>query len=441
MVHKSLLQIAEDLKIVNHIRGVFSELQDSLAISMESSCLVNNLSRTWIFTDGIANGTYSYLIFGCFLDQSDVTTRTSGSGVHNDCLQNVDGRIDRIGVDFLSPMHFSVEKPDHYYSYNFSIPGSYQNQMVQMINKHVGDKNSVQGCAKSGNLQPPPTSKRASAEQQKHEPSRGVGDTYDASVAAVNSAMQMSCLPPQVHASTPSNVRTELSSVPEPELPDVLLCQDPANVLHRFCAGYELFEALGPAFQKQNTNYEWGSETDMAVEMSEEMPSSSLITANSGTENLLEAVVANINNEVDKIDNSLHKSEFLLNSEKMSEPCTSDVGSISSAGYSFDRETLNSLNSSGAYGVRYSKGFSSTSCSRGSETLEKPQESNKVHKKRARPGESCRPRPRDRQLIQDRIKELRELVPNGSKVTSTHSSYALCLRSMLNEISINDNAV
>lgn len=432
------MQIAEDLKIVNHIRGVFSELQDSLAISMESSCLVNNLSRTCIFTDGIANRTYSYLIFGCFLGQSDVTTRTSGSGAYNDCLQSVDGRIDRIGVDFLSPMHFSVEKPDHY-SYNFSIPGSYQNQMVQMINKHVGDKNSVQGCVKSENLQPPPTSKRDFTEQQKHEPSRGVGDTsseakcgevrsrssaYDASVAAVNSAMQMSCLPPQVHVSTPSNVRTELSSVPE--LPDVLLCQDPANVLHRFCAGYELFEALGPAFQKQNTNYEWGSETDMAVEMSEEVPSSSLITANSGTEHLLEAVVANINNEVDKIDNSLHKSEFLLNSEKMSEPCTSDVGSISSAGYSFDRETLNSLNSSGAYGVRYSKGFSSTSCSRGSETLEKPQESNKVHKKRARPGESCRPRPRDRQLIQDRIKELRELVPNGSKVTSMHSSYSLC---------------
>ncbi|KAF5958598.1 hypothetical protein HYC85_005823 [Camellia sinensis] len=30
-------------------------------------------------------------------------------------------------------------------------------------------------------------------------------------------------------------------------------------------------------------------------------------------------------------------------------------------------------------------------------------------------GENCRPRPRDRQLIQDRIKELRDLVPNGSK--------------------------
>ncbi|CAN6442820.1 unnamed protein product [Victoria cruziana] len=39
----------------------------------------------------------------------------------------------------------------------------------------------------------------------------------------------------------------------------------------------------------------------------------------------------------------------------------------------------------------------------------------KINKKRAKPGESCRPRPRDRQQIQDRIKELREIVPDGAK--------------------------
>lgn len=37
-------------------------------------------------------------------------------------------------------------------------------------------------------------------------------------------------------------------------------------------------------------------------------------------------------------------------------------------------------------------------------------------RKRARAGESMRPRPKDRQLIQDRVKELREIVPNGAKV-------------------------
>ncbi|XP_074583580.1 uncharacterized protein LOC141839675 [Curcuma longa] len=45
----------------------------------------------------------------------------------------------------------------------------------------------------------------------------------------------------------------------------------------------------------------------------------------------------------------------------------------------------------------------------------KPEESLKAVKKRARPGESTRPRPKDRQQIQDRLKELREIVPNGAK--------------------------
>ncbi|XP_006647675.1 transcription factor bHLH157-like [Oryza brachyantha] len=46
--------------------------------------------------------------------------------------------------------------------------------------------------------------------------------------------------------------------------------------------------------------------------------------------------------------------------------------------------------------------------------VKKPEEV-KVVKKRARPGESTRPRPKDRQQIQDRVKELREIVPNSAK--------------------------
>ncbi|KAL6005644.1 hypothetical protein ACLOJK_006214 [Asimina triloba] len=45
----------------------------------------------------------------------------------------------------------------------------------------------------------------------------------------------------------------------------------------------------------------------------------------------------------------------------------------------------------------------------------RPEEPPKLTRKRARPGESSRPRPKDRQQIQDRVKELREIVPNGAK--------------------------
>ncbi|KAJ0260195.1 hypothetical protein HA466_0064310 [Hirschfeldia incana] len=37
------------------------------------------------------------------------------------------------------------------------------------------------------------------------------------------------------------------------------------------------------------------------------------------------------------------------------------------------------------------------------------------NRKRLKPGENPRPRPKDRQMIQDRVKELREIIPNGAK--------------------------
>ncbi|KAI4303619.1 hypothetical protein MLD38_039227 [Melastoma candidum] len=45
----------------------------------------------------------------------------------------------------------------------------------------------------------------------------------------------------------------------------------------------------------------------------------------------------------------------------------------------------------------------------------KTEEPRRATKRRARPGESTRPRPKDRQLIQDRLKELRVIIPNGAK--------------------------
>ncbi|KAF3439470.1 hypothetical protein FNV43_RR17748 [Rhamnella rubrinervis] len=45
----------------------------------------------------------------------------------------------------------------------------------------------------------------------------------------------------------------------------------------------------------------------------------------------------------------------------------------------------------------------------------KTDEFGKSHRKRLKPGENPKPRPKDRQMIQDRVKELREIVPNGAK--------------------------
>ncbi|XP_068636045.1 transcription factor EMB1444-like [Aristolochia californica] len=42
-------------------------------------------------------------------------------------------------------------------------------------------------------------------------------------------------------------------------------------------------------------------------------------------------------------------------------------------------------------------------------------EQSKLGRRKGRTADVCRPRPRDRQMIQDRVKELREIVPNGGK--------------------------
>lgn len=152
----------------------------------------------------------------------------------------------------------------------------------------------------------------------------------------------------------------------------------------KFPAGCELYEALGPAYYKDTGYYNWGKVDEMPG-----TSSSNLLAPNSGSEHLLEAVVANV---------CQSDSEF-SNSVKLVEPHFNDMQTSGSGCYSFES----------------SLGFSSASHSRCGESLERSQEPVNVTKKRAKPGESSRPRPRDRQLIQDRIKELRELVPNGSK--------------------------
>ncbi|PKA51691.1 Transcription factor LHW [Apostasia shenzhenica] len=58
------------------------------------------------------------------------------------------------------------------------------------------------------------------------------------------------------------------------------------------------------------------------------------------------------------------------------------------------------------------------------------EEAGKLNRKKTRPGENPRPRPKDRQMIQDRFKELREIVPNGAKL-STEALLEKTIRHML----------
>ncbi|XP_075490132.1 transcription factor EMB1444 isoform X6 [Primulina tabacum] len=199
----------------------------------------------------------------------------------------------------------------------------------------------------------------------------------------------------------------------------------------RFSSGYELYEALGPSFRKQN-GYVWEEgkkNSDMVIENPEGMGSSSLLMENPDM-HLLDALVVKVSGKDDDANTAKscqETEESLFSAERT--PCSS-VGTIRSTGYSFDRATSSSLNSVPC-GVESLKGLLSPSSSRGSGLLERPREPVKMNKKRTRTGENSRPRPRDRQLIQDRIKELRELVPSGSKVCSIDSLLEQTIKHML----------
>lgn len=56
-----------------------------------------------------------------------------------------------------------------------------------------------------------------------------------------------------------------------------------------------------------------------------------------------------------------------------------------------------------------------SSVSTGYSRMNKNETPKPANRKRLKPGENPRPRPKDRQMIQDRVKELREIVPNGAK--------------------------
>ncbi|XP_015087877.1 transcription factor bHLH155-like isoform X2 [Solanum pennellii] len=151
-------------------------------------------------------------------------------------------------------------------------------------------------------------------------------------------------------------------------------------------------------------------------------------------ENLLEAVVASACCFSD--DYSLHKMAGLesLNMssgkpvpsrKRLNQSAESDsVGdavtrsTLTSASAGVDKyASINCPNSASSFdyvvsafdeGHHQTKVFSSLSCHKESKV-------SNTNKKRRRSGDSHKPRPRDRQLIQDRLKELRQLVPSGAK--------------------------
>ncbi|XP_073151239.1 transcription factor EMB1444 isoform X2 [Henckelia pumila] len=425
----SLHKISEDLKLINHIRNVFTDLQDSLA-------------------GGIHSSLHSTLENSCL---SDVCARIPNSAGNHDHKMILDSSFHEDGTSLCSQLLSSIGS-----NHTCISPLSGGSLTLKM---HMHERAE---CSMSGNEIPLPSSSESILTRKQRQSAIGSlceikcrketndlkdsgkrpeilslpavknvkGDNlylYDATLPTDGHQMNISCLPLENLDSLTFQDRSEFY-VPEtpseqlhPNFERNLELESKFNNFETylsplsFCAGYELYEALGPSFKKQNS-YVWEEEknnSDMAIENPEGMGSSSLLME-SPDMHLLDVLVAKVSgkdNDANSAKSCRETEESLFSAERT--PCAS-VGTISSAGYSFDRATSSSLNSLPC-GIESLKDLLSPSSSRGSEHLERPQEPVKMNKKRTRTGENSRPRPRDRQLIQDRIKELRELVPNGSK--------------------------
>lgn len=432
----SLNKITENVKLVSHIKDVF--MAQNFPVGHIQSSIDSSVCEA-------------------------ISPKSLASGTFPDCLQNLDKAINREKSDvWLSVFPHSGKDSDS--SYIFPLTGNLK-KSIEGINKHGELDSSKLG----GDEIPKPRQSKSSVfnlEKCKlvgaelldsRKCTRESSGCKDMGMSSMDNANLLS------HASVKENDFADLSStfvnsavIDGVNLDsidvyhnEVLHISKPSDVKFQrnlenlefqtepgyvdtsssslmFPAGCELHEALGPAFMHKSNFFDWEAEKigdRITAEIPEGM-STSQLTSDSCPEHLLEAVVANVchSDSHVKSEKSFCKSmQSLLTTEKYPEPSSHTTHTIDSENYSIDQpsmrgeDTQQCLSSSGVCGVISPKWFSSPCPSACSEQQERSSGPAKNNKKRARPGETSRPRPRDRQLIQDRIKELRELTPNGAK--------------------------
>ncbi|GAV58886.1 bHLH-MYC_N domain-containing protein [Cephalotus follicularis] len=430
-------KLVEDMKVVTHIRDAFFALQDS---SVEHISALQCSSKSSL----------------CL---TDLPTKSLVSKVNPDCLHNLDNAMNSDVPTVLlsefpyikkygdSTCNFPLSGEDHRKSGSDEghkllhpesnmINGDHQSQVGILTNNRMlqgqtsGQKNSEMGSVSLHSNDLDSINLYSIALQSEEFGDNQLFSSSNLIHPALCERVKLDGLDWYIkgkcHTHESSEIQLQKNLQKKLDNPAKFSQLGSSNSSLKFLAGCELHEALGPALLKRCVYSDWEAkniEAGETVEMPEGMTSSHL-TFESGPENLLEAVVANVchsSSDV-KSEGSFCKSvPSLLTTEKMPDHCSQTKHTVNSVDYSINQASFveedrqHYSNSSEICGAMSSRGFSSNCPSTCSEQLERSLEPARNNRKRSRPGENCRPRPRDRQLIQDRIKELRELVPNGSK--------------------------
>ncbi|KAI3868413.1 hypothetical protein MKX03_000832 [Papaver bracteatum] len=217
-----------------------------------------------------------------------------------------------------------------------------------------------------------------------------------------------------------------------------------------FPDGSELHEALGSSYMKDNDSRPWNEPKrteNGTIPGSQREVVNSWLEADSESSDLLEAILGtarpkskDVNGDESfcKLDHSVVTVENSIKTHCYFRKFGSSAGEPVIQFSRLEDDTndcVNSVSSKACHG----KGLKESSLkSTRTEKLEMQVQPDKINKKRAR-SDSYRPRPRDRQLIQDRVKELRHLVPNGSKC-SIDTLLARTIKHMLYLESVTEHA-
>lgn len=436
-------QVAEDIKLVSHIKDVFSLLQSSLSAFLPDSKLAdfspqvgNILNRVSCFCVLKSYSVNSWQLMSLsFKTQSEVS---------NNCPHGFDQEVSNTWTTHQPHLLPSAGKYTDFYSNVLPCPGFHQSEIFQTAAElpvFLGETSEFRYSEKdavrpgSGN----PISDIQKKMQLKLFNYQNVNLNRVGKLVGACKVDHF-CLPLVFdHSDQDESDRFVYHQGVGQHLPEPLemklrndsegrlkcqghrSCVNNVNPPLKFSAGCELHEALGSCFKEEKDICVWGDTGSAEIEGLAEAPDEvlrSLCGGSEGSEQLLEAVVANAYSGTGNItiEDSLCKSAHSGLTTESVKPTLKHIkhGSIAmdqiqhncSLGGSKELCTVRSPN------VTSSK--TQGSCSELSEMYVGP---SKMSKKRARPGENFRPRPRDRQLIQDRIKELRDIVPNGSKVT------------------------
>ncbi|CAD5319646.1 unnamed protein product [Arabidopsis thaliana] len=205
-------------------------------------------------------------------------------------------------------------------------------------------------------------------------------------------------------------------------------CEDISS--KRSLGSDDLFDMLGLDDKNKGCDNSWGvsqmrtevltrelSDFRIIQEMDPEFGSSGYEL--SGTDHLLDAVVSGACSSTKQISDETSESCKTTLTKVSNSSVTTPSHSSPQGSQLFEKKHGQPLGPSSVYGSQISSWVEQAHSLKreGSPRMVNKNETAKPanYRKRLKPGENPRPRPKDRQMIQDRVKELREIIPNGAK--------------------------